>query len=223
MYSGDVTVYNSRRFSLPNSHLVQKKCFEVMLQLTRVSLDDMRPCEIYDRGDDNYDSFWVYPTSFLDGFGPLNYTILDIPTLSRDTHRSILFNSFRSSSEGFDKKLSRHLDWFEEKNAEEFITIKTVIKYIDKVSSVKLQRKFIISTLTCYIYHLAAKKRDVQLSRKLRDPKVASFINCIRSLAWRNRGLPLALPPVNSDYNFRIMHQISQLYIVIITIHSTAN
>lgn len=199
--------------SLPNAHLCQKRCLEVMLQLTRIAPDDMRPCEIYDRVYTNYSSFLVYPISSLDGFGPLNYTLLDIPTLSQSTRRRILFSTFSCKPETFEKNLTKYKQWFDEENAREFLTIKTLFDYIDKVSSVKLWKSFKRSTLACYIYYLAAAKRDLKFSSKLANPKVKEFICCIREATSRKK-IDLAPPLKNSRfrYNSRIMHQISQLH-----------
>lgn len=195
--------------SLPSSHLCQKQCIEVFLQLTRISPDDIRPCEIYDREGKKYSSFLLYPVKFLEGFGPLDFLIFDIPTLPQDTRQRILLATFNCLPGNYDNHVKQHTNLFDEENAKEFSTIKIIFEYIDKISSVKLLKRFKRSTLLCYIYYLAAKDRDSKFS--IKNPQVERFLKSIQISVKRDKFDLAPLIGKNQVYNCRLMHQINQL------------
>lgn len=192
---------------LPSSHLCQKRCFEVILQLTRVAFDDNRPCSIYDRIDTKYEHSFIYPVHRLEKFGQLRFLIYDIPSLPEEKRRAILLATFHYSIEEFKTNLEHYLKWFDKTVAHDLLIIKLLLNFID-LESVKLFKPFRRATLLCYIYYLDKRNRSLLSWRDNRTTvrSVKEGLRLLRENVERRR-----FTKVPRNYEARISHQISQL------------
>lgn len=196
--------------SLPSAHKCHIRCIGVMLQLLRSSQKDNKSCLIYDRlNQASYGKMTIYPIDNLQGFGPIDYIIYDIPKLSKLIREQILLTTFYSSLEDFSQDVVEYYDWFDTNNVEEFLLVKILMKFIDVESSrCKLWKQFKHATLICIIYYHMKTKRDARLLLKLND---CDFIQELFSTIDK---LKLTKTPQLGKkrlYNCRLMHQISQL------------
>lgn len=203
---------------LPSAHSCQYRFMGVMLHLLRAHSNDNKPCVVYDRKGDHYGKLLIKPISRLDDNFEINYLVFDLPKLDEYTRKSILIKTFRSSLDLFEDALALHNRWFDIIHAEEMITLKLVMDYVDYESgSAKLWKHFRQALLVCYIHHLFKRRCDKIFEAKLDESDTEDSMMQLGELIKHRRYY--AQPMLNKRrlYNSRIMHQITQVQSSIIS------
>lgn len=203
---------------LPSAHSCQYRFMRVMLQLLRAASDDKRPCVVYDRKGESYVKLLIRPLDKLTDDLKLDYLVFDLPKLDEQTRKTILIGTFHSSLESIEDALSLHSRWFDINHAEEVISIKLLMDYIDTESGgTKLWKHFRQATLVCYIYHLFKRRCDSFFQAKLDELELTDTMSQLCEIVRRRRYH--AQPMLNKKrlYSCRIMHQITQLQSSIIS------
>jgi 5'-3' exonuclease len=207
--------------TLPSAHSCQIRNIRVMLSLLRSSYDESNFCRVYDRIDNSYKEQIIYPMEYLENAGTLNYTFFDLPTISPTMRRTILLATFHTSARVFDENIAEYLDWFEPYHAEEFLTMKLLMDYVDiDYNGARLWKQFRQAMLLCMMYHYYKDKRDEVLLSKLNDIDDSDkndndidgqFMDGLVKLIKAKRFNKVPVLSKKRLYNCRLMHQVTQI------------
>lgn len=204
--------------TLASAHGCQIRCVRVMLALMRSTYDEMNSCLIYNRVGNCYKKQVVRPMKHLANAGTLNYTFFDLPTISSTMRRTILLATFHTTTQTFNENIAEYIHWLESDHAEEFLTMKLLMDYVDfDHKDARLWKQFRQALLLCMLYHYYKDKRDKVFLAKLEDAGDRSndigiefMDDLVRLVKARKFN---KMPTLNKKrlYNCRLMHQITQI------------
>ena len=203
--------------NLPSAHICKFRPMRVMLTLTRFSRAYIDSCALFDRIDDQYKELTLEGLGFLENFGELDYTLLDVPRLDQLTRREILLATFYCTPDEFDTHIDYVYEFLEPSHAEEFLMLKFLMDYIDfENQQVHLWKRFRQAVLLCVLYHYCAKKSDRVLMDRVGDSygidrDFQEVMAHLKSLIARNHMHQMPVLSRRRLYNLRLMHQITQL------------
>lgn len=205
---------------LPSAHQCQLRAMRVTLALLRSSRKDRSTCVVYDRVGQSYSKQTVKAMDYLENFGGLNFTFYDLPKLTESIRRSILCATFHASYGKFESNVAHFYGWFEPQHAEEFLTLKLLMDFVDIESqTAKLWRHFRQATLLCLLYYFSKYHVDRVLSDRLQcqPSRDEEFITDFVALVERRHLAKMPVLSKRRKYNCRLMHQITQLQSSIIS------
>uniref|UniRef100_A0A6G1SJY5 Protein asteroid 1 n=1 Tax=Aceria tosichella TaxID=561515 RepID=A0A6G1SJY5_9ACAR len=209
--------------TLTSAHACQIRCIRVMLALLRSTYNEKNYCLVYSRLGNGYKKQVVRPLKQLDNAGILNYTFFDLPTISPIMRRTILLATFHANCQIFNENLIEYTPWFELYHAEEFLTMKLLMDFVDfGHSDAHLWKQFRQAVLLCMMYHYYKDKRDQAFLARLESNDHGGididteFMDNLVSLIKARKFNKMPVLSKKRLYNCRLMHQITQIQSAII-------